>query len=130
MFNLVADIGRYPDFLPWCRQATVTSKNGNVVTADLVVGTRLLCDRFSSRVTLREHDSISVAYLGGPLERLSNEWRFEPKGQYSCELSFYLDFAFRSPLLGSMMSVFFDKAFRTMAQAFEARAKELYGEPL
>jgi coenzyme Q-binding protein COQ10 len=126
VFDLVADIERYPEFLPWCKGARVCSRKGNEITAELVVGYKVFRDTFTSVVTLDRPSRISVSYGGGPLAHLSNEWRFAPKDG-GCELTFYLDFGFRSQLLGGMINLFFDKAFRKMAVAFEARAGELYG---
>ncbi|MDD5585548.1 MAG: type II toxin-antitoxin system RatA family toxin [Alphaproteobacteria bacterium] len=127
MFDLVADIERYPEFLPWCREARICSRKGNAITAELVVGHKVFRDAFTSVVTLDRPNRISVNYGGGPLSQLSNEWRFAPINGNGCELTFYVDFAFRSPVIGAMINVFFDKAFRKMAAAFEERAKELYG---
>ena len=127
IFNLVADIERYPEFLPWCHEARIRERKGNVIMADLNVGTRVFRDTFTSIVTLEMPNRISVKYGGGPLEYLSNEWRFAPKADGACELTFYVDFAFRSQIMGAMINLFFDKAFRKMATAFELRAKELYG---
>ena len=127
IFDLVADIERYPAFLPWCHEARIRERKGNVITADLIVGTKVFHDTFTSIITLERPGRISVEYGGGPLEHLSNEWRFMPKNGDVCELTFYVDFAFRSQLMGAMINLFFDKAFRKMATAFEERAKELYG---
>ncbi len=127
MFALVADIESYPEFLPWCLAATIRDRKGKNVTADLVVGKGPIRDTFTSLVALDKPHNISVSYGGGPLKYLKNEWRFAPTGKESCELTFFVDFAFRSPLFTGMINAFFDKAFRKMASAFETRAKLLYG---
>ncbi len=127
MFALVADIERYPDFLPWCHAATIQERKGAKLKASLVVGKGPFRDTFLSCVSLDEPRKITVEYGGGPLERLSNAWLFEPEGDKGCALSFYLDFAFRSPFLSSITDAFFDKAFNKMAAAFEERAREIYG---
>ncbi|MDD3029134.1 MAG: type II toxin-antitoxin system RatA family toxin [Alphaproteobacteria bacterium] len=127
MFDLVADIERYPDFLPWCRDARIlTHENGGFV-AELSVGTRLFNDSFTSHVTMERPQSIRVTYCAGPLSHLANVWRFSPRGKTKCDVSFFVDFDFRSPLLGRAMGLFFDKAFASMVAAFEARARALYG---
>jgi coenzyme Q-binding protein COQ10 len=128
MFDLVADIERYPDFLPWCKAAHILSRDGEHVVADLVVGTRLFQEKFTSEVTLERPCAITVHYCAGPLAHLSNAWEFKPKSRTSCEVSFALDFDFRSPLLRAAMAAFFDRALTKMVEAFEARARALYGK--
>lgn len=98
------------------------------MVADLLVGTRFLQEKFRSRVTLVRPKSITVEYCSGPLSHLSNAWRFVPKGRKGCEVFFAVDFDFRSPFLRAAMSMFFDKALTKMVAAFEARAKDLYGQ--
>lgn len=127
MFDLVADIERYPEFLPWCQTAVIRKKMGNRVVADLAVGTKLLNDNLTTSVMLERPDRIAVSYVQGPLTHLSNEWRFAAVKGGACKISFYVDFSFRSPVLGAMMNAVFDKAFRKMAQAFEERARDVYG---
>ena len=125
LYALVADIERYPEFLPWCLGARIKERAGDTLTADLVIGYKAFRETFTSVVTLEEPRRISVAYAKGPLAHLSNKWEFKPKGK-GCDVDFFVDFGFRSFLLGAMMDVFFDKAFRKMVAAFEARAHELY----
>jgi coenzyme Q-binding protein COQ10 len=127
MFALVADIEQYPAFLPWCRSVCLREKSGNAVTADLDVGTSHFHDRFTSHVTFERPCRITVAYGGGALAYLANEWRFAPLAGGGCEVSFYLDFGLRSSLQGALANIVFNKAFKKMAQAFELRAKEIYG---
>jgi coenzyme Q-binding protein COQ10 len=127
LFDLVADIARYPEFLPWCKSARIVKRDGDLVTADLVIGYKMLRERFTSAVTLAPPQRISVAYLSGPLAHLRNEWQFRPAPKGGCALHFHVDFDFRSRLLGGMMELFFEKALSKMATAFEARAGELYG---
>jgi coenzyme Q-binding protein COQ10 len=128
LFDLVADIGRYPEFLPWCKGARILKREGNIVTADLIVGYKMFREKFTSIVTLDKPRAISVKYLSGPLAHLTNEWEFRPGAKGGCDLFFHVDFDFRSPLLRAMMEPFFDKAMRKMAGAFEERAKELYSD--
>ncbi len=126
LFDLVAGIERYPEFLPWCKGARILERQGNIITADLIIGYKMFQEKFTSVVTLDPPQAISVSYKSGPLAHLTNEWGFKPAGK-GCELSFHVDFDFRSSLLRSAMEMFFDKALRKMVAAFEARAEELYG---
>jgi coenzyme Q-binding protein COQ10 len=126
LFDLVADIEQYPAFLPWCKAARITVRTPDSVTADLIIGYKMFQEKFTSVVSLDRPKAITVNYRSGPLSHLQNKWEFNPaKG--GCELSFQVDFDFRSPLLRMAMEMFFDKALRKMAGAFEARAEELYG---
>jgi coenzyme Q-binding protein COQ10 len=126
LFDLVADIDRYPDFLPWCKAARIVRRDEQSVVADLVIGYKLLTEKFRSEVTLDRPHSIAVHYLSGPLSHLSNRWDFEPSGKRACALSFQVAFDFRNPFLRSAMQVFFDKALTKMVAAFEQRAHQLY----
>ena len=126
LYDLVADIERYPEFLPWCRAARVRKREGNLVIADLVIGFRMFRERFTSRVELDpERSQIHVAYAEGPFKYLTNHWLFDdhPDG---CEIDFYVDFEFRSRLLQKAIEVLFSEAVRRMVAAFEARARDLY----
>ena len=127
MFDLVAGIERYPEFLPWCKAAHILSRDANTVLADLVIGYKLFQEKFISEVALDRPRAIMVQYRSGPLSHLSNAWEFAPKGRKGCEVSFHVDFDFHSPLLRAAMNIFFDKALSRMVTAFEARAQELYG---
>jgi coenzyme Q-binding protein COQ10 len=128
LFDLVADIERYPEFLPWCVGARIRSRTEREIVADLMIGFRLIRERFTSRVTLdRERNRIDVTYTEGPFRYLNNHWIFEPDGQGGTLLDFYVDFEFRSIVLQKVIGVFFNEAVRRMVGAFEARAKELYG---
>ena len=127
MFDLVADIRRYPEFLPWCKEARIVKGGNKNVIADLIVGTKLFKEKFTSQVTLDRPNAITVDYKSGPLTHLATEWKFMPKSPKACEVYFAVDFDFRSPLLRAAMTVFFDKALKRMVEAFEERARELYG---
>ena len=128
LFDLVADIERYPEFLPWCVGARIRSRTEREIVADLMIGFRLIRERFTSRVTLdRERNRIDVTYTEGPFRYLNNHWIFEPDGQGGTMLDFYVDFEFRSIVLQKVIGVFFNEAVRRMVGAFDARAKELYG---
>ena len=128
MYALVSDIARYPEFLPWCQGAELREISENSVTADLYVGTNGFQDKFTSHVTLDKNKAIKVSYGGGALSHLSNEWVFMPAAANACEISFRVDFAMKSRVLGLLMDSFFDLAFKKMVLSFENRAKELYQE--
>ncbi len=128
MYALVADIDRYPEFLPWCIAARVIRRDGDVIYSDMVIGFKMFRERFSSKVTLNPPDSILVDYIRGPMRYLNNHWRFEPNGQ-GCVIDFYVDFEFHSAILQSAIGLLFNEAARRMVSAFEARARQLYGTP-
>jgi coenzyme Q-binding protein COQ10 len=127
MFRLVADVERYPEFLPWCLAARVRRREGPVMWADLIIGFKLLRERFTSRVELDEPASrINVRYTEGPFKHLDNHWLFEPHPN-GCRIDFFVDFEFRSRMLQQVMGLFFNEAVRLMVNSFENRAKQLYG---
>ena len=128
MYALVADVERYPEFLPWCRAARITRRDGDVLYADLVIGFKVFRERFTSKVTLSPPDSVHVEYIKGPMRHLNNHWRFEPHDK-GCIIDFYVDFEFRSALLQAAIGLLFNEAVRRMVAAFEARARVLYGSP-
>jgi coenzyme Q-binding protein COQ10 len=129
LFALVADVERYPEFLPWCVAARVRKRTEDLVVADLVIGYRMIRERFTSRVRL-DYDGqrIDVTYEEGPFKYLNNHWVFEDHPQ-GCAIDFYVDFEFRSRVLQKVIHALFDEAVRRMVSAFEARAHDLYGEP-
>jgi coenzyme Q-binding protein COQ10 len=125
LFDLVADIERYPEFLPWCVAARINRREDNVVYADLMVGFKMLREKFTSKVTLVRADRIEVEYLDGPFRYLKNQWLFLPRDD-GCVIDFYIDFEFRSRVLRKIMQPVFHEAVRRMVAAFEARARVLY----
>jgi coenzyme Q-binding protein COQ10 len=125
-FDLVADIEKYPEFLPWCVGARITKRDGDVIHADLIIGFKMIREKFTSRVTLSRPDRIDVEYLDGPFRYLNNHWKFIPKDG-GCLIDFYVDFQFRSRVLRMLMEPLFNEAVRRMVAAFEARARQLYG---
>lgn len=127
LFALVADIQRYPEFLPWCTAARIRKREGPVVIADLAIGFKMVRERFTSRVTLREPDRIDVTYADGPFKYLRNHWVFEDDGQGGCVIDFHVDFEFRSKVLDKLIGAVFGEAVRRMVGAFEGRAAALYG---
>lgn len=128
LYALVADVQRYPEFLPWCTACRITGRDGNVITADLVIGFKMIRERFTSRVTLEPQDRIDVEYTSGPLRYLNNHWVFE-QAPGGCVIDFYIDFEFKSRLFHRLAGVVFNEAVRRMVAAFESRAHDLY-EPL
>jgi coenzyme Q-binding protein COQ10 len=126
MFDLVAAVERYPEFLPWCTAARIRSRENGLMIADMAIGFRMIRERFTSRVVLDRPQAIDVAYADGPFKHLTNRWRFLPMPE-GCEIDFFVDFEFRSKLLEKMIGLLFDEACRRMISAFEARAKALYG---
>jgi coenzyme Q-binding protein COQ10 len=128
LFALVADIERYPEFLPWCTGARVRERRPDLVVADLVIGFRMFRERFTSRVTLAPPRRIDVAYAEGPFRYLNNHWTFTaaPGG---CRVDFFVDFEFKSRVLQRVIEVLFSEAVRRMVAAFEKRAEALYGKP-
>ena len=127
LFEMVADVGHYDEFLPWVVAVRVRSSSETETLADLVVGFSAFKERFTSRVVKVRPDRIVVDYVEGPLKYLHNEWRFEPAGDGGTNLHFSVDFAFRSHLFEALAGQMFDRALRRMTGAFEQRAATLYG---
>ncbi len=128
MFELVGDIARYPEFLPWCSSARIIRQEKEFILAELTIGYKMIRERFVSRVELDHKEKIiHVSYVSGPLKALRNEWKFSPEEKKKCMIDFFVHFEFSNPLLSTMMNMFFDIAFRRMVSAFEKRAADLYG---
>ncbi len=128
MFDLVAEVDKYPEFLPWCRAARIVRREGDLFYADLVVAFRMFRERFRSKVLLLPKYGIDVEYIDGPFKYLNNHWRFKQAPDGGCIIDFYVDFEFRSRLLQTLMELLFNEAVQRMVRAFEARARSLYGE--
>jgi coenzyme Q-binding protein COQ10 len=132
MFDLVADVERYPEFVPLCRSLKVRKRTPGpegieVVVADMTVAYKLISETFTSRITLdRPNLRILVEYLEGPFSRMENRWSFRPAGAKSCSVEFFISYEFKSQMLGLLMGSMFDLAFRRFAAAFERRADEVY----
>ncbi len=129
MFDLVADIEKYPEFLPWCVATRVFKREGNEIYADLMVGFKVFREKFTSKVTLSHPGRIDVAYLNGPFKYLNNHWLFIPESDGTCTIDFYIDFEFRSRLLQTLIGTVFNEAVRRMVGSFETRAHKIYGDP-
>ena len=134
MFDLVADIERYPEFVPLCksmriRQRTAKPDGTEIVVADMSVSFNLVREAFTSRVTLdRPNLKIFVEYLQGPFSNLENRWSFEAKSDADCDVGFFLNYEFKSRMLAMLMGTMFDTAFQRFAAAFEKRADAIYGK--
>ncbi len=129
LFDLVADVERYPEFLPWCQATRITRREGDVFFSEMVIGFKLVRERVTTRVTLDRPRRIDVHYLRGPMRHLDNHWVFEPQPNGGCLIDFFVDFELRSPLLDRLIGALFNEAVRHMVSAFETRARRLYGAP-
>lgn len=132
MYELVADVARYPEFLPWCSAARIRDRRqvgeDEIIEADLVISFKVFRERFGSRVTLHPAACrIDVEYLDGPFKYLNNHWKFTDLPDGGCEVDFFVDFEFRSRTLQAVIGVVFNEAVRRMVRAFEDRADALYG---
>jgi coenzyme Q-binding protein COQ10 len=127
MFDLVADVARYAEFLPWVAATRVRSDDGREMIADMLVGFKSLREKFTSKVDKVRPDEIRVHYLDGPMRDLDNVWQFRALDDGSCEVDFSVRFSFRNPLFEKLAGQYVDKAFRKMVAAFELRAAALYG---
>ena len=128
MYKLVADVGSYPKFLPWCVGARVRTQTESELVADLTIGFGPFRETFTSRVALDPPKHVTVKYENGPFRYLNNKWTFDPAPQ-GCIVSFFVDFEFRSRLLQAAIGVVFNEAVRRMVNAFLKRAQDVYGHP-
>ena len=128
MFDLVADVGRYPEFLPWCVGARIRSRTETLLVADLIISFKGMRENFTSNVALdRDAMTIDVTYKDGPFKYLNNKWDFDQTASGQCMLDFYVDFEFKSRILEMVIEILFGEAVRRMVHAFEQRAAQLYG---
>ncbi|HVW56437.1 MAG TPA: type II toxin-antitoxin system RatA family toxin [Rhizobiaceae bacterium] len=132
MFALVADIEKYPQFLPMCEALSVRTRKERdgvtVLIADMSVGYKAIRETFTSQVVLKPDENvIDVRYLDGPFRYLQNKWNFLPANDGGCEVHFFIEYEFKNRILGAMMGAMFDRAFRMFSGAFEKRANEIYG---
>ncbi|MFT5639462.1 MAG: coenzyme Q-binding protein COQ10 [Paracoccaceae bacterium] len=132
MFDLVADVSQYPEFLPWCAAARIRSSTmgdtQTVIDADLVISFKVFREKFGSTVTLTPNENrIDVVYLDGPFKYLNNHWLFKDIGDGQCEAAFFVDFEFKSVVLQAVIGVVFGEAMERIVRAFERRAQDLYG---
>ena len=134
MFALVADVEKYPEFLPMCEALTVRSRRERegvtLLVADMSVGYKAISETFTSQVVLKPADNaIDVKYLDGPFRHMHSRWAFRDAGEGLCDVDFHVDFEFRNAILQKVIGVVFDEAMRRVVRAFEARAEALYGRP-
>jgi coenzyme Q-binding protein COQ10 len=133
MFDLVADVERYPQFLPLCQATKVRRRLAEpegveVIDVEMTVAYKMLRETFTTRDTLdRPNLRILIEYLQGPFHRMENRWEFHPVGEQACEVNFFIDYEFKSRALALVMGAVFDAAFRRFAEAFERRADTVYG---
>lgn len=127
MYDLVADVGRYGEFLPWVIATRVRSDSETEMVADMLVGFSAIREKFTSRVVKQRPSVIQVHYVDGPLRDLDNKWEFREVGPQECEIDFSVQFTFRNAMFEKLAGQYFDKAFRKMVGAFETRAQALYG---
>ncbi len=139
LFDLVADVERYPEFLPWCQSVRIINHRENDIVAEVVIGYKIFRESFLSQDILtppgpRSAGRIDVKYRDGPFRYLNNSWVFTPQdgphGQPHCRVDFHIDFEFRSPLFRAMVGAVFDKAMRRLVTSFENRARQIYGPPV
>ncbi len=128
LFDLVADVARYPEFLPWCVGARIRSRTPELILADLTIGFGPFRERFTSRVGLERPARVKVAYENGPFRYLNNQWVFAPVPG-GTEVDFFVDFEFRSRILQVAIGAVFNEAVRRMVAAFRRRAAQIYGPP-
>lgn len=131
MFDLVADVERYPEFLPLCEALTVRTRkerDGKVLlVADMTVGYKAIRETFTTQVLLNKAERIiDVKYIDGPFKYLTNRWSFEEAADGGCAIHFFIDYEFKSRILGAVMGSMFDRAFRMFTSAFETRADKIY----
>lgn len=131
MYDLVADVGAYPEFLPWCAAARIRKRTptetGERIDADLVISFKVFREKFGSRVTLdHQNMRVDVVYLDGPFKYLNNHWHFTDLPEGGCSVDFFVDFEFKSKVLQSLIGVVFNEAMLRIVRAFEDRADTLY----
>ena len=127
MYDLVADVGRYAEFLPWVVATRVRSDSETEMVADMLIGFNALRDKFTSRVIKTRPSSIKVHYVDGPMRDLDNDWQFRALEGGGCEVDFMVEFSFRNAMFERLAGQYFDRGFRRMVTAFEERAEKLYG---
>lgn len=133
MFALVADVTRYPEFVPLCKSLIVRGRKNDdvgrvIIIADMTVAYKMFSETFTSKVTLdQEQRIITAEYLDGPFKHMENRWTFRPVGESSCDVVFFIDYELRSRTLAALVGTVFERAFRRFSSAFEARADAIYG---
>ncbi|MCW8834792.1 MAG: type II toxin-antitoxin system RatA family toxin [Rhodospirillales bacterium] len=126
MFDLAADVERYPEFLPWCVATRIRKREGNTINADMVIGFKMVREKFTTEAVFDKPRRIDVAYKNGPFKYLKSHWIFEDSGDGGCNVDFFIDFEFRSPFFRRLLEAVFTEASQRLVSAFEKRAGELY----
>jgi coenzyme Q-binding protein COQ10 len=126
MFQLVSDVEKYSEFLPWCISTRIRSQEGNELIADMVIGYKMFREGFTSKVTLTKPKRIDVTYSHGPFKYLYNHWIFKSEPDGSCIVDFYVEFEFRSYLMEKIIGVVFNEAVKKMVHSFEKRAISVF----
>lgn len=133
MYDLVADVAAYPEFLPWCSAARIRSRKptvdpgGEVLEADLVISFKVFREKFGSRVTLwPETHRIDTEYIDGPFKFMRSSWQFADLPDGGCEVEFFVDFEFKNRVLQGIIGVVFNEAMQRIVRAFEERAAKIY----
>ncbi|MDP2121487.1 MAG: type II toxin-antitoxin system RatA family toxin [Hoeflea sp.] len=132
MFDLVADVERYPEFLPLCEATSIRERKERdgktLLIVEMTVGYKAIRETFATQDLLKPDElEIDVKYLDGPFKYLDNKWSFETHGEGGCQVRFFIDYEFKSRMLGMLMGSMFDRAFRMFSEAFEKRAQAIYG---
>lgn len=128
LFDLVSDVDRYPEFLPWCINSRIKKREGDVFYADLTIGYKMIKEKYTSKVSLDRPNHIHVEYISGPMKYLSNHWKFIEEEDGTCTVDFFVEFEFKSMILQNLIGVFFTEIMQRMVGAFEKRANALYGD--
>ena len=128
MFDLVSDVEKYPEFLPWCVGVRLKQRTSANISADMVIGYKMFREKFSCRVELDSPKRINVVYENGPFKYLNNHWIFIEEADGSCTIDFFIDFEFNSTLLQKVIEVVFNEAVKIMVHAFEKRANIIYNK--
>ena len=126
LFDIVIAVDKYPAFLPWCLASRINETGEDYIKADLVIGYKMFREQFSSRVNFTRPNCIEIDYQNGPMQSLANHWTFTDLDDGGCQVDFYVEFDFKSSMLGALMNRFFDKAVTKMMTAFEERARSMY----
>ncbi len=127
MYRLVDDVEAYPDFLPWCRSATVHRRTDDEVEASIELERKGISKTFTTRNTMRRHEAIDLNLVGGPFRTLSGGWQFDALGDDGCKVTLSLDFEFDSRVVDLMFGAFFEDTCNSLVDAFTRRAAEVYG---
>lgn len=132
MYDLISDISRYSEFLPWCAATRIRARRPEgaqeIIDADMVISFKVFREKFGSRVVLdKAARKIDVSYLDGPFSYLTNNWQFTPQPDGGCEIDFFVDFEFKSRTLQALIGIVFNQAMQQVVRAFEKRADDLYG---